>query len=213
MDLKARSLEMREFFDRKTQGYDDVHAKFLETKKLLTQSLPDHTKKVLDLGAGTGLELIALFERFPDARVTVVDISEGMLLALKEREFADRIEFICGDFFEVDLGSGYDAMISTSALHHFTLEDKSRLYKKVYDSLNEGGLFINCDKTALDQSAEDRSFKTYNENKHLDPPPHIDTPLTIEHETQALETAGFTDINISDGKYPEYFLYTAKKQA
>ena len=39
MDLKKRGEEMRDFFDRKTEGYDEVHAKFTETKRLLTEHL------------------------------------------------------------------------------------------------------------------------------------------------------------------------------
>ena len=68
MDLKTRAEEMRSFFDRKIDTYDEVHAAFAETKRMLTDCLPDGTETVLDLGAGTGLELIPLFERFPDLK-------------------------------------------------------------------------------------------------------------------------------------------------
>ena len=41
MDLKTRAEEMRSFFDRKIDTYDEVHAAFAETKKLLTDGLPE----------------------------------------------------------------------------------------------------------------------------------------------------------------------------
>lgn len=56
----------------------------------------------MDLGAGTGLELIHIFELFPNARVTVIGINENMLEELKKRDFSNFVKIICGDFFEVD---------------------------------------------------------------------------------------------------------------
>ena len=52
MDLKERNQTLKEFFDRKTVGYDDVHLAFMKSKRALTEVLPDGTAKVLDLGAG-----------------------------------------------------------------------------------------------------------------------------------------------------------------
>ena len=105
MNLTERAIDMRVFFDRKADGYDDVHRSFMETKTALTEALPDGTRRVLDLGGGTGLELFPLFERFPDAVVTVIDVSEKMLDALCRRPFADRVRPVPGDFFEVDFES------------------------------------------------------------------------------------------------------------
>lgn len=60
----------------------------METKKTLADNLDKDTSKILDLGAGTGLELIHLFEIYPNASVTVIDISENMLNELSKRAFA-----------------------------------------------------------------------------------------------------------------------------
>jgi len=79
MELLKRNEEMRDFFNEKADGYDDVHLKMMDNKIAITALLPEKVERVLDLGAGTGLELIPLFERFPQAHVTVVDISAEML--------------------------------------------------------------------------------------------------------------------------------------
>ena len=138
MNLYERNQKQRTFFNEKIDSYDDVHSTYMETKKTLGDSLDKETKKILDLGAGTGLELIHVFELFPSAEVTVIDITENMLEELKKRSFADHV-----------------AVISTSALHHFKIEEKIKLYKKIYDCLKENGQFINCDKIALTQEIED----------------------------------------------------------
>ena len=196
-----------EFFDRKTVGYDDVHLAFMESKRALTEALPDGTAKVLDLGAGTGLELIPLVERFPDVRITAADISEDMLNTLRERPFADQVTFVVGDFFETDFGDGYDAMISTSALHHFAPEDKIRLYRKVYGALRPGGLFLNSDKTAPDPAAQEEGFRQLAEDPHRWA--HMDTPLTIGAECTVLEQAGFRVMRVAPMPNANYYLYAA----
>lgn len=161
MNLKNRNNNMIEFFDRKVEGYDEIHKQFMDTKTMITKSLDENTMKVLDLGAGTGLELIPLFDRFPNAKVTAIDITEKMLNELRKRPFANRVKTICGDFFGVNFGNNYDAVISTSALHHFTEEDKLKLYKKVFECLKENGQFINADKFVNTQEEQENLLQEY----------------------------------------------------
>lgn len=210
MNLYERNQKQREFFNEKIDTYDDVHESFMETKKALVDNLDKDTNKILDLGAGTGLELIPLFEKYPNASVTVVDISEKMLEELSKRDFASNIKTICGDFFEVDFGNNYDAVISTSALHHFKPEEKNILYKKIYDSLKTGGMFLNCDKISFTIAEQNHSI--YELDNNIDNYKHIDTPLTVETEVNILETQGFSDITSSEVDKSNYRLIKAFKK-
>ena len=79
MNLYERNQKQRSFFNEKIDTYDDVHSTFMETKKTIADNLDKDTIEILDLGAGTGLELIHVFELFPNAKVKVIDISEKML--------------------------------------------------------------------------------------------------------------------------------------
>ena len=209
MNLYERNQKQRTFFNEKIDSYDDVHSTYIETKKTLGDSLDKETKKILDLGAGTGLELIHVFELFPSAEVTVIDITENMLEELKKRSFADHVTTICGDFFEVEFGDNYDAVISTSALHHFKLEEKIKLYKKVYDCLKNGGLFLNSDYIALTQEIEEHQL--YELEHNIENYKHIDTPLTVEHEIEVLKRVGFEDITSSKVDKDNYSLIKARK--
>lgn len=210
MNLYERNQKQRTFFNEKIESYDDVHSTYMETKKTLGDSLDKDTKKILDLGAGTGLELIHVFELFPNAEVTVIDITENMLEELKKRSFADHVTTICGDFFEVEFGDNYDAVISTSALHHFKTEEKIKLYKKVFDCLKEDGQFINCDKIALSQEVEDTQL--YELENNIENYKHIDSPLTVEHEIEILENVGFQEIIISNVDKDDYRLIKSRKE-
>ncbi len=210
MDLNERNESMREFFNRKaSENYDEVHAVFMRTKEMISENLPCDTKKILDLGAGTGLELISLFKRFPDATVFAADISEKMLEELDRRDFSHKVTKIVGDFFTVDLGEDYDAVISTSALHHFLKDDKKRLFDRIYACLKPGGVFINSDKFANCPEDEKEWLADYYENK--DKRPHIDTPLAVQTEAELLVQAHFSDIVIIDCDAEYYKLIKAKK--
>ncbi len=210
MNLYDRNQKQRDFFNEKIDTYDQVHETFMGTKKMIAENLDEDTNKVLDLGAGTGLELIHLFEIYPNASVTVIDISEKMLNELSKRNFADRVTTICGDFFEINFGNNYDAVISTSALHHFKPEEKIILYKKVFDCLKNNGLFVNCDKISLSQEEQNRSI--YELENNIDNYKHIDTPLTVENEMSILGQVGFNDISSSEVEKSNYRLIKARKK-
>lgn len=209
MNLYERNQKQRAFFNEKIDSYDEEHSTFMETKKTLADSLDKGTKKILDLGARTGLELIHLFELFPDAKVTVIDITENMLLELKKRSFIDNVTTICGDFFEVEFGKDYDAVISTSALHHFKPEEKLKLYKKIFECLKEDGQFINCDKIAETQEIQDKQL--YELEHNIENYKHIDTPLTVENEVETLKMVGFNEIVVDNVDRENYRLIKARK--
>ena len=158
---------------------------------------------VLDLGCGTGLELDCYFRLNPSARVTAIDLSEGMLAALKEKFPERAITVIQGSYFDVPFEKNhYDAAVSVESLHHFTKEAKTSLYKKVFQALAAGGSFILTDYFA--QTEDDENFfreelqrlkaeQGINDHAFY----HYDTPLTAGHEMQALKEAGFSHIGIS----------------
>ena len=210
MNLYERNQKQRTFFNEKIKEYDESHQSFMDTKKVLADNLEKDIKKILDLGAGTGLELIHLFKLYPNVEVTVIDITENMLSELKKRSFAHNVTTICGDFFEVEFGENYDAVISTSALHHFKKEEKLKLYKKILNCLKENGQFINCDKIALTKEIEEHQL--YELEHNIDNYKHIDTPLTVEHEIDILKRVGFKKIESSTVDKEDYQLIKARKK-
>ncbi|MFT4008183.1 MAG: hypothetical protein QM683_22150 [Lacrimispora sp.] len=92
----------------------------------------------------------------------------------------------------------YDAAFLES-LHHFTLEQKIPLYKKLHDSLKEDGYFILTDYMAENDGVEMQNFSELSRlKKELGICDgefyHYDTPLTREHETEALLSGGFSKV-------------------
>ena len=207
--LEERNQKIRAFFNGRIDTYDDVHSEYMKTKILLADNLDKSAERILDLGAGTGLELIHLFELFPDAKVTVIDITENMLQKLKKRSFANQVTSICGDFFKVPFGKDFDAVITTSAFHHFKKDEKLKLLKKILDCLKNGGQFINCDLIAL--TAEEEAAQLVDLENNIGYSKHVDIPLTIENELDALEKAGFKQITSGNGGKENYGLFIARK--
>lgn len=209
MNLVKRSNEMKDFFNKVVDiDYDEKHSKMIKAKEKIVDFLPKDIEKIIDLGSGTGLQLIKLYKVFPNVKTTAIDISDGMLKKLYERHISDNITIINKSFFEYEFGSDIDAVISTQALHHFEPSDKEALYKKVYDCLKEHGVFVIEDYFAIDDEDEKKGFEDYrNLVKGIDS--HYDTPLTIPHEIDILKSVGFP--NIQHYKEDNFNILIAKK--
>ena len=199
--------KMAEFFENRLNGYDEHMMTGIEAADefyLFTASLLPTAKgsRVLDLGCGTGLELEKYFPLCPSARVTGIDLSEAMLNALKKK-FTDKdITLIVGSYFDVPLGENvFDAAVSVESLHHFTKDEKIPLYKKLHTALRANGYLILTDYFAATDDEEQTNRNNLNALKaeqgiRDDEFYHYDTPLTVQHETEALLEAGFASVQV-----------------
>ncbi len=197
--------QMNDFFAARVEGYDEHMRTTIEGADdfyAYTASLLPAEKDacVLDLGCGTGLELEEYFRLNPDAAVTGIDLSDAMLNALKAK-FPDRkLSLVQGSYFDVPFGENtYDAAVSVESLHHFTAEKKEGLYARLHAALKKNGFFVLTDYFAESDEQETELFRNLKQLKQEQGLPedvffHYDTPLTVEHETQALERAGFSEV-------------------
>ena len=201
-------LEKRaDFFENRLDGYDEHMMTNIEaadefypfTAKQLPTTENCH---ILDLGCGTGLELEEYYPLNPSAKITGVDLSQGMLSALKKK-FADKdITLICSSYFDVHFGmSLFDSAVSVESLHHFTKAEKVPLYAKLHRALKDGGYFVLTDYFSLTDEEEQMHRQNLSELKTEqgisdDAFYHYDTPLTVKHETEALLEAGFSSVEV-----------------
>ena len=199
--------KMAEFFEARLHMYDEHMLNDLEGAEhfypFTAECLPKESGvSVLDLGCGTGLELEEYFKLNPTAKITGVDLSEGMLKALSEKFSDKNLTLIEGSYFDVPFGENkFDSAVSVESLHHFTKEQKIPLYKKLHKSLKADGYFI-----LTDYFAPDDEYEEFYQNELIrlkkeegitdDLFYHYDTPLTTQHETDALLEAGFASVEI-----------------
>jgi len=199
---------MKEFFDKRASLYDEHREKnvdhYPELYMAFGEILPrtESALEVLDLGAGTGLELEWLFNKIPNARVTCVDISTNMLGELRRKylKFKDQITVIESSYLDYQFDRNrYDCIISIMSFHHLLPEDKILLYRRIYDSLKADGAFIEGDFVVYTKDEEEQYI---NDARKLEAEKgitsfhdyHIDLPLTREGQRSAYESAGFTRI-------------------
>ena len=199
--------KMAEFFENRLDGYDEHMLTNIfgakEFYPFTAECLPVFDGvSILDLGCGTGLELEYYFAICKNAKVTGIDLSKGMLEALRNKFIGKNLNLICGSYFDVNLGeSFYDAAVSVESLHHFTKHEKIKLYTKLRSALKEGGYFILTDYFALCDSDEklfrEELLRLKKESNITSSEfYHYDTPLTIEHEKEALKEAGFSNVEV-----------------
>ena len=213
--------KMGAFFDSRLDGYEEHQLTCIEGAQsfypFTASCLPLwQGAAVLDLGCGTGLELDYYFSMNPSAKVTGIDLAPGMLAVLKGK-FPDKdITLIQGSYFDVPFpGNHYDAVVSAESLHHFTRDEKTALYRKVYRTLKVNGYFILTDYFA---SSNEEELRFRNELDRLKSEQgitgcafyHYDTPLTVEHETQTLREAGFRAVEVLNHWEATYTLRAGK---
>ncbi len=193
--------KMTDFFTARTGIYDDhMLSNFKNGYKKLAEMIPDTVTSLLDLGCGTGLELDEIFKRFPELKVTGIDLTQKMLDRLKEKFGHKNITLINADYFQYDFGTNtYDTVISFETLHHFEHHEKIKLYKKIFNALTPNGQYIECDYMVFKQEEENFYFS---ENKRLRIEHgikdgefyHYDTPCTISNQIMMMNKAGFIHV-------------------
>ena len=109
----------------------------------LAADLP--SRRILDLGSGTGTGTFALLQRFEGADVIALDISEQLLHHLRDKArvlgVADRIRTV-----QADLDAAWpaidpvDLVWASSSLHH--MADPDRVLTDVFGAIHPGGLLV-----------------------------------------------------------------------
>ncbi len=199
--------KMSDFFEKRLDGYDKHMLTDIESADefypFTASRLPAiENCRLLDLGCGTGLELHEYYLLNPSAKVTGIDLSQGMLSELK-RKFQDKdVTLICGSYFDISFGKNvFDAAVSVESLHHFTKEEKIPLYVNLHTALKNDGYFILTDYFSLSDAEEQmhhnnlialKAEQGVTDSEFF----HYDTPITVKHETEALMTAGFSSVEI-----------------
>ena len=203
---------VREQFEQRAFDYDGLIPRLIpryrEQHDLILQLIPFETNahiKVLDLGAGTGILSALILQAFPQANVLAFDIAEKMLKVCQTNlsAYQERLTLQQGNFAEDDFGNRYDLVVSGLAIHHLDSAGKQTLFKKLFQSMNSGGILLIRD---IVTAATPRLTEQYEQlwrqymkanreddaawfQKYLEE----DIPSSVEEQTRWLSEAGFAD--------------------
>jgi ubiquinone/menaquinone biosynthesis C-methylase UbiE len=177
---------------------------YVRSVSLLKQN---HFTNIVDLGAGTGLLTKVLYEMFPKAQYTLIDISKDMLKIAKERfNGLDNFTLLEHDYVQNIPVQNADLISSALSIHHLEHTEKSTLYKHIYSKLNTNGVFINLDqfiaKSEKINNAYNEWWLNYIDNSGIQSDEKeawlqrktLDKENTIDETVQLLEKSGFTHV-------------------
>jgi len=229
IQLDEKKVWIERFFNKTGPSYDEVVHRFtlgidrLWKKKILSELYSP--KKLLDLACGTGILSFAIHEKYPDCKITGVDITEGYLAVAREKAKAsgvNDISFICSPAEAYISEERYDT-VTTSYLPKYT--DLPRLIFNLNKMLVPGGRIIFHDFTYPTNEVLQMIFQAYffcvtpiggwwyPEWKEVlkELPQVIEKTAWVSELTHAMETEGFVDIKINSLTLQGAALVTGRK--
>ncbi|MGN0516871.1 class I SAM-dependent methyltransferase [Eubacterium sp.] len=163
---------------------------------------------ILDLGAGTGLLTSFWYREFPNSNYVLDDISLEMLdMAKKRFNDALNVDYVTDNYNEALPKGNFDAVISALSIHHLDDSEKQRLFNRIYDRLQDGGIFVNYDMFNADTVEMTEQYNRYWESivlssdlpnadiEHWKRGRAIDKECSIIDEINMLKNAGFKNVN------------------
>ncbi|MDE6421053.1 MAG: class I SAM-dependent methyltransferase [Lachnospiraceae bacterium] len=187
-------MNIEEQFNLIAKEYDSNRRKFIpcfddfykNTTAFITSNI-DKPKRVIDLGAGTGLLTYFWFQHCPDSEYVLVDIADEMLdVARKRFQTIENISYQSENYIHKLPDTDFDTVISALSIHHLEDNEKFTLFSRIYDNLPSGGLFVNYDQFCAEQLQIDHWFNSYWETQ-IKRSGLTDTDLALWRERRKLD--------------------------
>ena len=182
--------------------YDDFYGVCVSAASVGVQN-----PAILDVGAGTGLLSAFLMKRYPEASYTLIDLSDKMLDIARERFSGNNnITHITADYTGYAFGT-YDIIASALSIHHLTDTEKMAFYRKDFQALNNGGVFVNADQvkgeTPYVEDMNKAAWRRYIESSGLSREEidagyervKLDKEAKLDEQIGWLKKAGFQDVS------------------
>jgi tRNA (cmo5U34)-methyltransferase len=219
------------------QEYRDSADVYIVERKRLFEMLKSFYKhfvasksgnNILDLGCGDGIVIHELLKIDDSIVATLIDGSEDMLKKAAERlKGFNNIHILKASLQEIldkqIALQNFNFIVSSLAIHHLSMQEKTALFRTIYSHLNVAGYFLNIDvilaptetlehwylslwrdwiterKSVLGIKGNDyddiiQRYKDNTDNK----------PDTLDEQLNALKSIGFKDVDC----YYKYGIFT-----
>lgn len=125
--------------------------RYQEMTDRLLDYLPRGSKRILELGCGTGNLSLRLAREFPEAALTLVDAAREMTSLTQARiegqglDPRGRVSCVTARFEDLSFAPGsFDLATSCISLHH--VRDKAGLYLELFEAIAPGGVLCFADQ-------------------------------------------------------------------
>jgi len=225
-------MSVEDVFDKYAQDYDNrrralipCHDDFYKVALDIIPFARQRELRIMDLGAGTGYFSALIADRFPNAQLVLIDISAEMLrIAEQKIDQLDhqRVSFLQADYLHADFHGTYDLVVSSLSIHHLDDSEKLALFARIFNVLEPGGTFVNCDQVQGENTFADKLFRRtwlqqVTENGVDEQTLQAalermqeDRPAPVSAQLQWLQDVGFVDVS-SWYQYYGFAVYSGAK--
>ena len=191
---------VRHAFDRHALEYDAyacVQKRVVARFAGLLRDIPATPRRLLDIGAGTGMLLGELAERYPAAELIGLDLAFGMSLTARANLAAHSFaKFLTGDAERLPFGNSvFDLVVSTSTFQW--LESLDRVFAEASRVLAPGGWFaftLFGERTLFELRT---SYRTAWEHTGRGPEVRTHTFHSLAGVEAMLGRAGFVEVRVA----------------
>ena len=219
---KSTVNEIKERFDNDVERFANLETGQVATMDaqislaLLTASakaIQPKATTVLDLGCGAGNYTLKMLSEVPNLNCTLIDLSQNMLNKAQERVSGatkGTVATIQGDIRDIELSKNhFDIILAGAVLHHLRDDaDWEFVFRKLYDSLTEGGCLLISDLLVQDNEAvNELIWGRYGDylrehggaeyqQKVFDYIEKEDTPRSMVYQLDLMKKVGFSSVEI-----------------
>jgi tRNA (cmo5U34)-methyltransferase len=162
-------------------------------------------RRVLDLGAGTGMLAARVAAAHPEAEVVLLDGSPAMLEQARATLGDRAAAYVTADLTDPLPPGPWTAVVSALAIHHLDDAAKRALLQAVHAELAPGGVFVNAEQVAGPTAFFDDRYRAWHEAQARAAGStaeewaaavdrmRLDRWASVEHQLAWLRDAGFAD--------------------
>lgn len=166
MDIEKQFNLIADEYDNNRKKFIPCFNDFYQNTTRFIASNISSPKRILDLGAGTGLLSYFWFKYFAASEYVLVDIADEMLnIARKRFSGLNNVSYQILNYSNELPDGTFDVIASALSIHHLEDDEKSKLFARIYDKLPSNGLFVNYDQFCAGHPKLNNWYDSYWENQ------------------------------------------------
>jgi tRNA (cmo5U34)-methyltransferase len=184
----------------------------------------EEKSQIVDLGCSTANTLLNIYKKSKGRTLIGVDNSQPMLenASKKIRAFAADIKLVQEDITQYDL-QGSDVVLANYMLQFIRPLEREKFVKKIYDSLNEKGVFLLSEKIIFEDKTLNKQmidlyydfkrsngYSDFEISQKREALENVLVPYTKDENITMLKNAGFKSVQ-SIFQYGNFITLLARK--
>jgi len=125
--------------------------------ELIAKSIPPNVNSVLDIGSGSGNLILSILKNHSRIKIYGIEAQQSLVEIAKAKIRDPNVRFIQGDILSFGWPSA-ECITSSLTIHHFTHEQKEKVFRKVYGA---SSCFLYFDRLKGRNETEERQNLEY----------------------------------------------------